>query len=170
MKLEFDVEETVTEGLEKLQEEFQGEIEFILRELAYQATGKEEDTSAPIPSLMGRWNPWLYMSGQEESARTYEHDGGIHRVIINYSGMRYEEMYTPEEFKPWWEFAEDFESYAPEAILERDYAYFQETGRDSIADSKDAKHKYAIEWGMKAAARPIRDKLRSELETILNRL
>ena len=170
MKIKFGVEETVSEGLDKLQEEFQAELEDILTEMAYQATGREEDESAPIPKLMGKMNPWLFISGQLESARTFEIGERKSKVIINYSGMRYDEWYTEEEFRPWWEFAENFESYTQYAILERDYALFQETGRDDVASPHDARHKFAIEWGMREAARPMRTKLRAELGRVLNKM
>lgn len=146
--VKFEVTEDVSEGLDALQQRVSDEMEWILNEISYEFTGKEGDGSAPIARRIGRYNHWLYESGQTESARTFDISKDKAEIIINYSGMRYEEAYTDEEFKAWWEFAEDFNPNPYTNVLERDYAYYQETGIDEVAQSHKARNKWAITMGL----------------------
>ena len=168
MSLNFTTEENVSERLEELQKRVSERMESILREVSYQATGKEEEESAPIPRLMGRWNHWLFISGQLESARSYDIGEDKSTITINYSGMRYEEFYA-DDFKSWWEFAEDNDPNPLTAELERDYAFYQETGIDEIASPVDAKHEHAIEWGLLYAAPQIRNEAGRQFDILLER-
>lgn len=171
MSLSFLIEETVNEGLDKLQKRVSEDMERILNEIAYAATGRYEDETAPIPRLMSTdWNPYLFMSGQVDSGRTFEISDDKAEIHINYSGLRYYEEYTDEEFMPWWEFSENQEANPAERILERDYAFYQETGIDPIASPKHAKHKHAIEWGLLYASPEIRKETIRQWELMMQRI
>lgn len=168
--IKFEVEDNVSEYLTKLQDGLLDNMEYVLREVSYEATGKPEDDTQPIPRLIGRYNHWLYISGQTDTARTYNISNEKSEIIINYSGKRYEEYFDPEEFKPWWEFAEDFNSDPRSAILERDYAYYQETGIDPVAKSSDARQIHAIEWGLLAASGSIRKETARQIGLVFGRI
>ena len=168
--IKFEIQDNVSEYLDKLQDGMLDNMEYVLKQVSYEATGTLEDESKPIPKLIGRWNPWLFMSGQTDSARTYDISSKKSEININYSGMRYEEMYSEEEFSPWWEFAEDFDSNPRTAVLERDYAYYQETGIDSVASPADAKHKWAIEWGLLYASGSIRKETARQIRLVFGRI
>jgi len=163
MTFKWDIEETVSGGLDKLQAQFEEDMKYILNELAYEATGRYEERNAPIPKMMGYWNPNLYMSGQEDEHRFFEPTENGAEFIIQYTGMTEfsEEMYV------WFEFG-GFSS-AQTTTLERDYSYYQETGKDPIAKPSDAKHTHAVEWGLLYAYPDIRRELRRQLGLMLNR-
>ena len=163
----FEITEDVSQGLDKLQQRVSGDMEHILRELSYEAVGRDGETSAPVPRRMSTtFNPYMYTSGQEEENKFYEISENNSSVDILYSGMELDD-YLGDEARRWWEFSENFD---PTSSLERDYAYYQETGRDPIALPNDARHKFAIEWGMRDAARPILKRLDSQMKRILNML
>jgi len=170
MSLKWLVEETVTQGLNDLQDRVSSDMEYILNQMADEATGKYEDESAPIPSLMSKkWNKYLFTTGQRDIARTVEISEGKAEIAINYSGMDIEEE-LGSDAKIWWEFAKGQETDPYERELERDYAYYQETGRDPIASPKNAKHQHAIEWGLLYASPKIRKEAERQWKLMLERI
>ena len=165
MSLEFLIEETVTQGLTELQERVSDEMEFILNEMAYAATGYEDNESAPIPSRMSTsFNPFLFYSGQMEENRQVEISQDESEIRVKYSGMLLEEVFGSEA-KVWSEFGDPVEG-----ILERDYAFYQETGQDPIARPAGAKHKYAIQRGLWAAHKQIRETAGRNWKLMLERI
>lgn len=170
MSLSFLIEETVTQGLTELQERISGEMENVLNELAYAATGYEGDTSAPIPSRMSTdYNPFLFLSGQMKENRFVEVTSGKAEISIKYSGMGLEEE-LGSEAKIWWEFAKDQEQDPYERELERDYAFYQETGSDPIAAPRGAKHKYAIQRGLHSSTSQIHEAAIRQWKMMLERI
>jgi len=171
MSIKFEIEENITGYLDELQSNFSREKKFILNEMGYVVTGYENDETAPIPSLMSTtFNPFLYLSGQMEENRIFEDDPEEPSLEIIYSGMGLEEMFPDE--KPtgvWWEFAEDPWNPPRFRHLERDYALYQETGRDTTAKYSDARHKYAIRTGLThySSQRKIREEAKRQFERIL---
>ena len=166
--IRFEVTEDVSKGLDALQQRVSEEMEDILNEMAYDATGREGEEDAPIPHRMSTsFNPFLYTSGQELTNRFVEISERKSTIDIIYSGMDLD-LTLGDDARRWWEFSEDFD---PTLALERDYAYFQETGRDPVVkDPRQARHKYAIEFGMKDAARPMIHTLKYNVRRILNML
>ena len=170
MSLKWLVEETVTQGLNDLQERVSGEMENVLNEMASAATGYYEDTTASIPRRMSTtFNPFLYISGQMPENREVNISQGQSEILVRYSGMGLEEE-LGSDAKIWWEFAKGQEADPYERELERDYAFFQETGSDPIAAPSGAKHKYAIQRGLHASTRQIHDCAEREWKLMLERI
>ena len=168
MKAHFDiVDETFTGYLEELQNGLPDEMEYILREASYEATGHEGEEDGTIPHYMSTtFNPNLFLSGQEETNHIYDITERKSTIEMIYTGMELD-LNLGDDARRWWEFSENFD---PTLALERDYAYYQETGRDPVAKPNDARHKYAIEWGMRDAARPILNTVGRQLELVFERL
>ena len=143
MKAKFVVEETVTAYCDKLVQRFDSTKEFHLKSLAQVLTGKgDASLASPDKGTIGlevaKWNPNLYLSGQEMDRWLFEYKKHSSSVTVNYTGMTYKRRYDEEEFMVWWEFSKEIkEGYnifevmykmAPEErTLDRDYAYYQET-------------------------------------------
>lgn len=191
MTLKWDVEENVSEGLDNLQAQFEQDLERTLKELMISMTGRDGDTLAPIPKRLmhvpkeSRFNPWLFKSGQDQSRWVFEQDNGQSSIEANYSGMEYKNHMEEDDFKVWIEFSDEFieegadmnaynyvkEYYSQyELHLNRDYAFYQETGVDKYADPEDAHHKHFVQEGVEEASeRLIPEVLRSQLYQILKR-
>ena len=169
-------EDTVTDYLNKLESNFEDKEKTILEEMMFAATGHQGNTTAPIPKRLmwegpkGKkkyeYNPWLFESGQDKSFWTIETgNNGFDSVIANYSGMR--GYLDNDEFMVWEEFSEEYEDdpyiahkTSPyERTLARDYAYFQETGKDKYASPKDAHIGFVSEGLKEASGKVIPDTL-----------
>lgn len=162
------LEDTLTTYFNTLLEKLERNEEFILEEMMFAATGHKGDVTSPIPRRLmlegtsGQskysYNPYLFESGQDKSWWTFKLDGTISSVEANYSGMRGYE--TKQDFMVWAEFSEEWEEdpyYAQKTDpydrhLDRDYAFYQETGADKYASPKDARHKGFVNKGMGEAA------------------
>ena len=141
-------EDTITEYIEELESLFESEKPQLLNTLMREIVGYSYSFGGYVAPLMSTdFNPFLYSSGQDSSMWHGEIGEGISRLETVYSGMKLHMLHN----KPmvWWEFAtpDTVGNQPRERKLLRDYAYFQETGIDPIAKSKDAKHKHAIERG-----------------------
>lgn len=183
MSVKFEFQDNLSEYLNELQTSFKKEEEYILKELMYSATGYKGDRTAPIPSILMTgtkgYNKWLFQSGQDASRWEIKigEDEGV--VLANYSGM--EGYNTADEFKVWIEFSNeyienDFDYYSTKKIdpydrtLNRDYAFYQETGADKYADPDNAHHKGYVNKGMgNAADTQIPDALRRNIERLLSK-
>lgn len=111
------------------------------------------ENSGFIPKYMSTtFNPNLFISGQEEEYWIIKNQtrsgviggGNVSSLEIIYTGMRLHETFPPGEAKVWSEFSEDGAMYK----LERDYAFYQETGLDPLAPSSMAKHTGAVAKGV----------------------
>ncbi len=179
--IRYEVTEDISTHFEKLNTEFEKSIKYTLKELMLQATGTFGDETSPIANKIGRYNHWLYKSGQETERWTYEQDNQIHSVSANYSGLRGQAI--DPDFAPWYEFSKEWKQYdrnqsiihyyfpdKRDLTLDRDYAVFQETGADTEAESKYAKHQGAIREGLhQAGEKAIPYTLKSEVTRMLTR-
>lgn len=150
--IDFKVKDNLTEYLNKLEEHLEAEKPEMLNTLMREVVGYPFSKGGFVAPLMSTtFNPFLYSSGQD-SSMWQGTIGEVSRLETVYSGMKLHRFYdTP---KVWWEFSTTTPvtvSGGGKRVLTRDYAYFQETGIDPIAKSKDAKHKHAIERGFNAS-------------------
>lgn len=145
----FEIEDNLTKYFEELEKNFD--------------TGKSAMTEAFTRSIVGNYgspisghiaefmsqtfNPYLYTSGQDEHYWKLEKSKGKSVIEVLYSGMHLHDVYPPGKARVWWEFGK-YGIGGTKDVLERDYAYYQETGRDKLAKSQDAKHQGAIEHGL----------------------
>jgi hypothetical protein len=115
------------------------------------------------------------MSGQDENywkvnKKSYSGAGSIlggrnvSSIEIMYTGERIEEYTSSIPPKVWWEFGDK-----DTGTLERDYAFFQETGIDPIADSEDARAKGAIAIGVAESKHTLLEHSQKYLESIMKR-
>jgi hypothetical protein len=172
MSLKFEIIENVSEGLDTLQSRISDEMEHILNEMAYAATGYEDDETAPIPSRMStEFNPYLFLSGQLKQNREVNITPDKSEITVKYSGLGLEEMLGSSALV-WWEFSEELDPGLPmsDRTLARDYAFYQETGVDKIARPRGAKHKYAIQRGLYAAHKDIGERAAREFKMLLNKV
>jgi hypothetical protein len=162
MKVKIQVEDTVSEYLEKLEQGFKDAKPLLNQSFAEEIVGSYGGTNSGhiAPLMSTTFNPYLYMSGQDQSKWKYTENEGSSTITVLYSGMGLNEMYSRP--KVWSEFGDKFEG-----VLERDYAYYQETGRDPIAKKEDAKHIGAIARGLQASNQKDLKKVSSYLETLM---
>lgn len=155
MKLNIDViEDTSTEYLDTLMEEITSNETLLAHDVAKEFTGSGGTGSGHITKHMSRdFNPFLFRSGADERYWNLSKDDGLTIIEILYSGMRLHEEFNHPLV--WWQFAtkETARNSNPrERTLARDYAYFQETGIDSVADESLAKHQGAVQKGLSEAS------------------
>lgn len=111
------------------------------------------------------WNPNLYLSGYEKDWWIIEPTDTGTVLDILYTGMLYEDIIGEDDMLGWWEFGGSSQyPYKPPA---RDYAYYQETGIDAVANPKNARHKWFVAKGAKKSQKPIVNKAQEYLDTIL---
>ncbi len=149
MKAKITVAESLKEYFETIQRNMDENLDKQLRLMARELVGDEEDPSDGFiaPLMSSKFNPNLYISGQEDEFWQVDFSEGINQIIMVYTGMRLHENY--DNPKVWWEFANEW------GRLARDYAYYQETQSDHIAKPEGAKHPFAVERGVLAS----RDKM-----------
>lgn len=176
--------DTVTTYLDTLTERYDATEKYHLKSLAHVLTGKGNGSitskeKGTIGLLLSKWNPNLYLSGQEEDRWLFEQSKGKSSVTVNYTGMTYERRYDDDEFQVWWEFSkeirEGFSIYEvmyqmdpEERTLARDYAYYQETTYDPIADPRWVRRPHAIRRGTEAGAGLIFEKSEEYLHNLIN--
>lgn len=152
-------EDTITEYLDNLQSNYEKQEHTLLEKMATKLVGEYDDeTDGFIAPLMStEFNPNLFLSGQDDAYWDIERGDELSSLEITYTGMRLHSNYTHPLV--WWEFAT--KASAGEAPryreLDRDYAYFQETGKDPVAKSFKAKHKHAIKMGVYAGSWAVRE-------------
>lgn len=191
MSIKYSIEEDVSEGFDKLQARVSEDMKHILSEMMIDATGTEGEENAPIPRRLmyepkpTEYNPYLFMSGQDRSRWDYNINEDESSVIANYSGMEHRTMRPPEdEFMVWWEFSEEYDPEMPqeewyilvfhtdptERTLDRDYAFYQETGVDKYAKPEHARHKGFVNRGMGDASEKMGYTLKTNIVRILKML
>lgn len=147
------VGDTATEYLEKLETLFKTEkkemVNTLMREMVGFPFSREGGYIAP---LMSQWNPYLYSTGQNSKYWEGTSEEGLTSIEALYTGMDIHSFYGTELPKGVWsEFAtpETANKKDPkDRVLERDYAFFQETGIDTKANKKHAKNRGAIRHGV----------------------
>ena len=201
MTLKFNIVDNSTKYFNRLEKLWEDETEYVLKELMTSATGRLGDRNAPISKRLmeqGRkgirpynYNPYLFMSGQDKGHWKIEQDQDQSSITANYSGMRgYMANFDGDGFKVWVEFSEEFRDYIDEGyaweeayyivqhqtephdrILDRDYAFYQETGQDEFASPENADHiGYVSEGLQEAAETQIPYTLNSQTKRIFNRV
>lgn len=86
-----------------------------------------------IEPLMPTWNPNLIFSALEKKNQKFSTSGGESILNLKYTGFTEEAVHDGLELI-YWEFGDQYEH-----VLDRDYAYYQETGVDEFAESEDTK-------------------------------
>ena len=184
--IKFHVEENVTKYLDTIYKNYEDAMPYHLKDLARVLTGGGAGstvggTKGSIGVRMADWNPNLYLSGQEEERWLIEKSSKGHSITVNYTGMTYKKRYHEDEFKVWWEFSEEiYHAGSTSAIryiqyrmdpedrtLARDYALYQETTYDGVADPRNARHPHAIREGAKEGTPTIEKKAAEYLENIM---
>ena len=183
--LNFEIEEdTITPYLNQISENYEKASEYHLKDLARVLTGDSRNKSdkGTIGMLMAKWNPNLYLSGQEEDRWLIETSAEGKTIYVNYTGMTWERRYFDEDFKVWWEFSEEiyhagstrairyiqYVMEPEERTLARDYALYQETQYDRIADPRFARHPHSVREGTDAGSDLVLKKASQYLENIIN--
>lgn len=145
-------EDTITDYLNELESLIEEEKPQLLNTLMREVVGYPYSFGGFVAPLMStKWNPFLYSSGQD-SSMWHGEIGEVSRLETVYSGMKLHQLF--DKPKVWSEFATPEtknQSDPRKRKLARDYAYFQETGIDPIADPRYAKHKHAVEEGFAAS-------------------
>jgi hypothetical protein len=137
------IEDTVTEYLHKLDNHFHKSQPRLLKKLA------EGLTHEYITPLVPTWNPNLYLSGLDESKWIIKTASEIIGIEVIYTGFTKfsEHMYV------WWEFGGFSDMRYTD--LQRDYAYYQETGKDEKAKPFEGHH--YVKQGTKAFEKPMQN-------------
>lgn len=138
MKLELIFEgDTILEYLDKLHQAVNDEQrrEKVLHDSA-------EDVVELIDEVVPKWNPNLRYSGLNEDFWDYTHSKDNSDITILYTGFTGEGRGEPDDIAVWWEFGK-YHKGGYGDILGRDYAYYQEVGKDKFATGKEAKYKAA---------------------------
>ncbi len=122
-----------------------------------------------VAPRMGKWNPYLYSTGQDREYWEGEITDAESYLQAMWTGRDINHFFSGGLPKGiWWEFAteDSWGKPAREKKLERDYAWYQETGQDPIAKPSDAKHKGAIRRGIIAS----KDEVLRDAQDYLNRI
>ena len=162
MKSQLKVEmnrDTLSDYLDKLDELMKTERKEMANTLMRKLVGYPfSPYDGYIAPNMSKYNPYLYSTGQNDEYWIGKSNNKLTTLEALYTGLDIHEYYGDGVPKGiWWEFATKDTSRLPPKMrkLERDYAYFQETGRDKIADSKYAKRKGGIRKGILSAEAPL---------------
>ena len=125
MTVEFDIiEDTITEYLEKLTELSTGEDN---RKRFLKDAGHELHFRYINPEIP-KWNPNLMYSPLEKRHQNFKIGDGVSSLELLYTGFTETAEMGELPVGVWSEFGDK-----SQGILERDYAYYQETGEDEIA-------------------------------------
>lgn len=144
-------EDTFTDYLNELEKHFNSHKDTLNYAFARSIVGNYGSMNGKIARLMSTdFNPHLYATGQDENLWKHTIEEGMSIIEIMYTGMHLHEEYPVGKARVWWEFGK-YARGGTDDVLERDYAWYQETGQDPIAKSKDAKHKGAIQRGLSSA-------------------
>lgn len=119
-------EDTVTEYLNKL-DELSSDVSNNRRFIRSAGQEMHFDYIAP---LMPKWNPNLMYSPLEPDNQIIDISDGLTTIELIYTGFTEDAKMNALPKGVWSEFGDK-----TQGILERDYAYYQETGDDPIADN-----------------------------------
>lgn len=114
-----------------------------------------------IEPLMPKWNPNLMFSPLEADNQTIDISTGMTSIELLYTGFTETAKMRQLPKGVWWEFGDKLRN-----ILERDYAYYQETGQDPIAAEFEG-HWYARD-GTKAYANQFHHKTMAYLDRLMH--
>jgi len=155
-------EDTISEYFDYIYNTLHQTTEKEIKKMARLMVGHEGEEDGYIaPRMSTEFNPNLYISGQEEEYWQILSNGEITTLEAIYTGMRL--PHSPDS-KVWFEFGDK-----EMGIIERDYAFYQETGVDKWATPSGARHKYAIERGVYMSGRELLDHSTKYLESIIKR-
>lgn len=146
------VEDTVTEYLHKLDAHFNESQPKLLKNLA-RVLSQEY-----ITPLVPTWNPNLYLSGLDESKWVIKTSKDVIGVDIIYTGF----TKFSEHMDVWWEFG-GYSTLRP-TNLKRDYAYYQETGKDSVAEE------FTGHWYVKRGTQAFQKQINSTVDQYLYKI
>ncbi len=153
-----EINDTLTEYFEKVLNHFHKSQTRLIEAMGHDLA---EDTMTFAPD----WNPNLYLSGFEKQLWTEEISNEKSMIEILYTGFTEQVDFIDV----WWEFATPSSMHkSPEdRELGRDYAYYQETTYDSIADPRKAKHPHFVRKGSEVYAHTMKPKTSEYLNKIL---
>lgn len=164
--------DTLSEYLDKLDELMKTEKKEMANTLMWHLVGfYGSPEGGYIAPNMSKYNPYLYSTGQMSKYWVGKSNNKLTTLEALYTGLDIHEYFFDGVPKGiWWEFATEDTSHLPpkDRKLERDYAYFQETGIDDVADSKYAKRKGAIRRSIKLAEMPLHLEVVDYFERILH--
>ena len=156
-EIQFQVQDTLSDYFRLVSEKVDEDAENHLKKMARHLTGEKGIEK----HMSHRFNKNLYKSGKDSRNWLYEHEGHRHSMTVKYTGLtgRQHSSY----FRTWIEFSDEFieegadwhaydyvkQYYSQRELhLNRDYAYYQETGIDQYADEDDAKYTHYVEKGV----------------------
>ena len=160
LKKTFNVEvdkDDLSAYLDRISQSFEEHKVTLNYEFARGVVGTGGYASGFIAPLMSKkWNLYLLTTGADTGYWLYSSEKGLTSIEVLYTGKDIHEKWAggmgfSDSWKGiWWEFAtRDTRGLPPESReLERDYSYFQETGKDKLAKKSQAKHKGAIRRGL----------------------
>lgn len=155
--IRFSVKENVTKYLEQLED------------LSTNKTNKRnflKDSAQEmhfdyIEPRMPRWNPNLMLSPVESKNQKIDISEDKSIMMLTYTGFTEEAIDGNLPKGVWSEFGDKYTK-----TLERDYAYYQETGEDEIADDFEGHH--YVEFGTKAYLNQFYAKTQAYSDSLLN--
>ena len=136
--IRFEVQENVTEYLTKLTELVSDESNTV----NFLKDAGSELHFRYIEPNMPKWNPNLMYSPLEPDHRKTEVNEDKSFIELLYTGFTESAKMNDLPEGVWSEFGDK-----AQGILERDYAYFQETTKDPVAEPKDAKSPFFVKTG-----------------------
>ncbi|MBQ2654084.1 MAG: hypothetical protein IJF83_11050 [Methanobrevibacter sp.] len=146
------IEDDLTTYLEKLENLLKTEKKEMVNTLMREMVGFPYLRGGGyIAPLMSQWNPFLYSTGQDSKYWEGLSSDGITTLEAVYTGMDINSFFGSGLPKGVWsEFAtrETKNKDPKNRVLERDYAFYQETGIDEKAKPEQARNKGAIRKGI----------------------
>ena len=168
--------DTITEYLNTISENVDFKTPFHLRDMAELLTSDKGIEQY----ISHNFNRNLYKSGQDQSKWIYNKRDDGHAITITYTGMT--DRVHGSDFKTWIEFSREFieegadetayhivkRKYTPYQLhLERDYAFYQETGLDEYTNPKFARHTQYVEKGVEIRHKTIINKSAGYIKNIM---
>ena len=153
-------EDTFTPYLEWLHEEITDKTDDLLKQMARELVGDYGNPNDGFiaPNMSTTFNPNLFISGQEEQYWLLDL-GEVSSLEVIYTGMR-----LPRGSMVWWEFGDK-----EEGIIERDYAFYQETGLDKYAEQEDARHTDAVYRGVMESREYLNEFLAEQIYSLMRK-
>lgn len=156
-------EDTITEYLDKLGEA----AEDTSNQKRFLQDAAQELHMDYIEPLMPTWNPNLIFSALEKKNQDFTSEGALSILKLVYTGFTEEARHDGLE-NIYWEFGDPYEH-----ILDRDYAFYQETGYDEFAESENTKaptfkgHHF-VKKGTESYLNRYHDRTRAYADTLLH--
>lgn len=174
-EIKFNIkEDRISEYLDTISNKVDNQAKQHLTDMAKLLTG-----TSGIQQYIAPWNPNLFLSGKDQSKWIFEQSDDRSSISVNYTGMTARSR--SYDFKVWWEFSEEYQNASSyddwewlqysepfERTLARDYAYYQETGEDEVAEESDARNQQYIEKGIEDTYKTIINKSAGYLKNIIN--